>query len=146
MGVDVKFCPIKKDSFYKLPFYATNMAAGMDITSSVSKIIPPGAIQFINTNISMELPTDCEAQIRPRSGLACKYGITVVNSPGTIDPDYRGEIKVALINLGKEFFTIEKGMRIAQMVISKFEKINPVLVDKLSDTTRSSGGFGSTGV
>ena len=100
---------------------------------------------LIPTGLSMALPEGYEAQIRPRSGLAIKNGVTVLNSPGTIDADYRGEIKVALINMGQDDFTIERGMRIAQMVIAKYEQISWNVVETLDETERGAGGFGSTG-
>ena len=131
-----------------LPEYATEHSAGMDLiaTNEQPITIKAGEIQLIPTGIAIALPDSFEAQIRPRSGLAVKHGITVANSPGTIDADYRGEIKVILINLGKEEFIIEKGMRIAQMIISKYERILWEESSMLEETSRGSGGFGSTGV
>lgn len=130
-----------------LPSYATENSAGMDLMANIeeSYILHPFERTLVPTGISISLPKETEAQIRPRSGLAHKNGITVLNSPGTIDSDYRGEIKVLLVNLGKEAFTIEKGMRIAQMVISPVIKAEIKLVASLSDTERGDGGFGSTG-
>ncbi|XVN40289.1 MAG: dUTP diphosphatase [Rickettsia endosymbiont of Argas persicus] len=139
----------KLDNFVgSLPEYATEHSAGMDLTSASQQpiTIKAGEIQLVPTGIAIALPEFFEAQIRPRSGLAAKYGITVANSPGTIDADYRGEIKVILINLGKEDFTIEKGMRIAQMVISRYERIEWMESEMLEGTVRGSGGFGSTGI
>ncbi|GAA5252622.1 dUTP diphosphatase [Candidatus Rickettsia kedanie] len=131
-----------------LPEYATEHSAGMDLIAANEQpiTIKVGEIQLIPTGIAIALPDSFEAQIRPRSGLAVKHGITVANSPGTIDADYRGEIKVILINLGKEDFAIEKGMRIAQMIISKYERILWEESSSLTATMRGSGGFGSTGV
>ncbi|KJV90126.1 dUTP diphosphatase family protein [Rickettsia bellii str. RML Mogi] len=131
-----------------MPEYATDHSAGMDLTAANEQpiTIKAGEIQLIPTGIAIALPELFEAQIRPRSGLAAKNGITVANSPGTIDADYRGEIKVILINLGKDDFVIEKGMRIAQMVISKYERISWKESETLEETARGSGGFGSTGV
>lgn len=131
-----------------LPDYKTEFSAGMDLHACLTEdvIINPGEIKLIPTGISIELEDGYEAQIRPRSGLALKHGITVLNTPGTIDPDYRGEIMVILINFGKEPFVITNGMRIAQMVISRFERVNLKVVDELSSTSRGDGGFGSTGV
>ncbi|KJW02716.1 dUTP diphosphatase family protein [Rickettsia endosymbiont of Ixodes pacificus] len=131
-----------------LPEYATEHSAGMDLIAANEQpiTIKAGEIQLIPTGIAIALPDSFEAQIRPRSGLAVKYGITVANSPGTIDADYRGEIKVILINLGKEDFIIEKGMRIAQMIIAKYERILWEESSTLEETMRGSGGFGSTGV
>ncbi|MGC8767138.1 MAG: dUTP diphosphatase [Brevinematia bacterium] len=131
-----------------LPDYKTKFSAGMDLHACLSQdvVINPGEIKLIPTGISIELEDGYEAQVRPRSGLALKYGITVLNTPGTIDPDYRGEVMVILINLGKEPFVVTNGMRIAQMVISKFERVNLTVVEELSITSRGEGGFGSTGV
>ena len=130
----------------KSPFYATDNSAGMDLRAFLDKTkeILPGEKTVINTGIFIELPIGYEAQIRPRSGLAFKRSITVLNSPGTIDADYRGEIKVILINLSKQKFIINNGDRIAQMVINKYEKIIWNEVDSLSESERK-GGFGSTG-
>lgn len=139
----------KLDNFIgTLPEYATEHSAGMDLTSANEQpiTIKAGEIKLIPTGIAIALPELCEAQIRPRSGLAAKHGITVANAPGTIDADYRGEIKVILINLAKEDFIIEKGMRIAQMVISKYERILWQESNVLAETVRGNGGFGSTGV
>lgn len=131
-----------------LPEYATEHSAGMDLIAANEQpiTIKAGSIQLIPTGIAIALPDLFEAQIRPRSGLAVKHGITVANSPGTIDADYRGEIKVILINLGTEDFVIEKGMRIAQMIIAKYERILWEESSSLTETMRGSGGFGSTGV
>ena len=130
-----------------LPTYATDQSAGMDLTAALKEAIElgPGERALVPTGLSIALPAGFEAQIRPRSGLAIKHGVTVLNSPGTIDADYRGEIKVILINHGKEAFTIERGMRIAQMVIERFEHITWKVVESLDDTERGDGGFGSTG-
>lgn len=139
----------KLDNFASnLPEYATEHSAGMDLMAANEQpiTIKVGEIQLIPTGIAIALPEFFEAQIRPRSGLAAKHGITVANSPGTIDADYRGEIKVILINLGKEDFIIEKGRRIAQMIISRYERILWKESDMLEDSARGSGGFGSTGI
>ena len=129
------------------PAYATQASAGVDLRANLkeSKVLPPGERTLIPTGLYMELPIGYEAQIRPRSGLAYKHGITVLNSPGTIDADYRGEIKVLLINLGKTEFVIESGERVAQMVIAKHEHVQWKLVDTLEETQRGKGGFGHTG-
>lgn len=131
----------------KLPTYATAQSAGMDLTAALEEafVLEPGHRTLISTGLAIALPVGFEAQIRPRSGLALKNGITVLNSPGTIDADYRGEIKVILANLGTEAFTIERGMRIAQMVIAKHETVEWAVVDDLENTDRGAGGFGSTG-
>ncbi len=132
----------------QLPSYETNKSAGMDLRACIQEniAIKPGERKLIKTGISIALPENFEAQIRPRSGLALKNGITVLNSPGTIDADYRGEIGVILINLGTDNFVVERGMRIAQMVISPVIQAELVEVDELDETKRGKGGFGSTGV
>ncbi|MCR8927501.1 dUTP diphosphatase [Priestia megaterium] len=129
----------------KVPSYAHPGDAGLDLYSIEEKIIEPGQIQLIHTGIKIELPKDTEAQIRPRSGLALKHGITVLNSPGTIDEGYRGEIGVILINHGIESFLVEKNMKIAQMVVKPIVRPNIIEVEKLTNTERSEGGFGSSG-
>ena len=130
-----------------LPKYETEQSAGMDLKAFLSEpiLIKPLERKAIKTGLFISLEKGYEAQIRPRSGLALKKGITVLNSPGTIDADYRGEIKVILINHGSKMFEIEDKMRIAQMVVSKYEKVNFELVSDLSESERGSGGFGSTG-
>lgn len=131
-----------------LPQYMSNGAAGMDLYANVKDhvIIKPGEIKLIPTGIQIELPLNYEAQIRPRSGLALNYGLTLLNTPGTIDSDYRGEIKIIIINLGKEEILIKRGQRIAQMVINEIVKPQIIETDKLSETIRNSGGFGHTGL
>ena len=130
------------------PQYATAQSAGMDLEAAISNDITltPGARQLIPTGLAIALPAGYEAQIRPRSGLAYKHGITVLNAPGTIDADYRGEVKVLLTNLGDEDFVITRGMRIAQMVIAKYTQAEWQWVETLDETARGAGGFGSTGV
>jgi dUTP pyrophosphatase len=139
----LKVKKLKED--VKLPVYSTDGSAGLDLFSAEEVEIPAGQWKLVGTGISIELPDGFEAQVRPRSGLALK-GITVLNTPGTIDPDYRGEVKVILFNVSDQNFKVEKGMKIAQLVISKFERVKVEVVDKLSDTKRGEGGFGSTGV
>ncbi len=130
-----------------IPQYAHLGDAGLDLVSIEAKTIAPGASQLIRTGIAIELPPGTEAQVRPRSGLALKHQLTVLNTPGTIDEGYRGEICVILINHGSQTFQVEPGMRIAQMVITSFIRVTVEAVDVLlEDTARSSGGFGSTGV
>jgi len=131
-----------------LPSYATEHAAGMDLCAAIAHdvTLQPGQRTLIPTGLSIALPEGYEAQIRPRSGLALKNGLTVLNSPGTIDADYRGEIQVILANLGTENFTIIRGMRIAQMVVARYSRVEWVQSETLSTTARGSGGFGSTGV
>ena len=134
-------------SEHALPEYATEHAAGLDLKASLKSpiILKPLQRQLIPTGLFIELPVGFEAQIRPRSGLAFKNGITVLNSPGTIDADYRGEVKVLLINLSDTDFTIQDGERIAQMVVAKHEQIEWYVVTELQDSKRGTGGFGSTG-
>lgn len=138
---------IVNKSKHPLPAYATNLSAGMDLRANLEQdlIIKPMERILVPTGIFIELPEGTEAQIRPRSGLAFKNGITVLNSPGTIDADYRGEVKAILINLSTEPFTIVNGERIAQMVIAKHEKAEWSECDSLEESERGSGGFGSTG-
>ncbi|HEY5533991.1 MAG TPA: dUTP diphosphatase [Ignavibacteria bacterium] len=128
--------------------YSTEGSSGMDLSSASLEdvIIKPGETQLIPTNLIIEIPKGCEGQVRPRSGLAWKYGITVLNSPGTIDCDYRGEVKVLLINHGKKDFSVKFGERIAQLIISTYEKVDIELEEYLSSTGRGSGGYGSTGI
>lgn len=130
-----------------LPFYATTHAAGADLRAAVDAdlIIQPGESALIKTGFAMALPDNYEAQVRPRSGLALKNGITVLNTPGTIDADYRGEVGVILINHGKEPFTVSRGDRIAQMIIAPFVQADFEAVSELSETRRGAGGFGSSG-
>ncbi len=132
----------------ELPLYATKASAGVDLRANLKAdvIMKPLERTIIPTGLFMEIPVGYEAQVRPRSGLAIKKGITVLNTPGTIDADYRGEIMVILINLSNEDFVVKHGERIAQMVISSHEQADWELVDDLSITERGSGGFGSTGV
>lgn len=134
-------------SQHPLPAYETNLSAGMDLRASLTEsiILQPMQRALIPTGLYIELPAETEAQIRPRSGLAFKHGITVLNSPGTIDADYRGEIKVLLINLSQEPFEIKDSERIAQMIISKHETVEWQLVETLNQTQRGEGGFGHTG-
>lgn len=130
-----------------LPAYMTKGAAGMDLYANItgSMSLPKGEIKVINTGICIAIPEGYEAQIRPRSGLAAKHGIGLVNSPGTIDSDYRGEIMIIMINYGQEDFLITRGDRIAQMVINKVEMVDLKVQEALEDTIRGSGGFGHTG-
>lgn len=138
----------REDKDIPLPRYMTPQAAGMDVRAAVNKAVTLncGAITLIPTGFAMALPQGFEAQIRPRSGLAVKHGIGLINSPGTIDADYRGEIKIALINLGDAPYTVKRGDRIAQMVIQKVCRVQLQIVQSLDATTRDTGGFGHTGV
>ena len=134
-------------SGHPLPNYETPLSAGMDLRAVLSEAVEVKSLErvLIPTGLFMELPEGYEAQIRPRSGLALKHGLTLLNSPGTIDADYRGEIKVLLVNLSNEPFTVNHGERIAQMVIAKHEQVKWQPVDALSETERGAGGYGSTG-
>ena len=129
------------------PSYATDGSAGLDLRAAVETavVLSPGQRRLIGTGLAIELPPGFEAQVRPRSGLALKQGVTVLNAPGTVDSDYRGEIGVVLINLGREPVTIEPGARIAQLVVAPVQRIEPVWAEELSDTARGGGGYGSTG-
>ncbi len=135
-------------SQHPLPNYETIASAGMDLRANLSEPITLKSLErtIIKTGLFIELPIGYEAQVRPRSGLAAKKGITVLNSPGTVDADYRGEIGVILVNLSKEDFVIENGERIAQLIIAKHERAEWVEVEVLTETSRGEGGFGSTGV
>jgi dUTP pyrophosphatase len=131
-----------------IPRYATEGSAGLDLPAAIdnSITIKAGSRLLVPSGFSVAIPAGFEGQIRPRSGLAHKYGITVLNSPGTVDSDYRGELKILLINLGEHDFVVERGMRIAQMVIHKCEKAMLEIVDSLAETARAANGFGSTGI
>lgn len=145
--VKVELTPHEHAVGLNLPTYATEQSAGMDLSAALEEAIEigPGERALIPTGLSIALPAGYEAQIRPRSGLALKHGVTVLNAPGTIDADYRGEIKVILANLGTEPFTVERGMRIAQMVIAKHANVEWEVVKDLQESERGEGGFGSTG-
>ena len=129
-----------------MPTYAHPGDAGMDVRSIEELTLEPGARALVHTGLVFQLPPDAEAQVRPRSGLALKHGVTVLNSPGTIDAGYRGEVGVILVNLGQQPFKIEKGMKIAQVVVSRVAQAEIVEVQETDETDRGSGGFGSTGV
>ena len=135
-------------STFDNPAYATEDSAGMDLKANIDQpvVLAPLERAIVPTGISIELPSGFEAQIRPRSGLAAKHGISIVNSPGTIDADYRGEIKVILVNLSNEPFSVNPGERIAQMVVARYEKVQWQTVDVLGESSRGEGGFGSTGI
>ena len=135
-------------SKHELPNYETLASAGMDLRANISEpiILKPLERAIIKTGLFIELPVGIEAQVRPRSGLAAKNGVTVLNAPGTIDADYRGEVGVILVNLSNEDFTIQNGERIAQLVIAKHERADWDVVSELSTTERGEGGFGSTGL
>ena len=146
-NVAVKLQQLQHGAGQPLPEYATAQSAGMDLLAAVDAdmVLAPMQRALVPTGIAIALPEGYEAQIRPRSGLALKHGISLVNTPGTIDADYRGEIKVLIINLGNENFTVTRGMRIAQMVVAPFSRAEWQQADSLDDTARGAGGFGSTG-
>lgn len=144
----IKIKRLENNPDLPLPKYETTGSAGMDLLAAISEplIIKPGEVKLIKTGIAIALEIGFEAQVRPRSGLALKNGITVLNTPGTIDSDYRGEVCVILINHSQTDFKIERGMRIAQMIIAEYKQAKIVEVENLDETTRGQGGFGSTGV
>jgi dUTP pyrophosphatase len=147
VSIELPIKILSKNPKFVLPHYATNDSAGLDLAADIDSNIEiaPGSICLVPTGLSIALPQGYEAQIRPRSGLALKHGVTVLNSPGTIDADYRGEIKVILINHGTEAFQITPGMRIAQMVIAEFVQVKFTKTMELEFSARGEGGFGSTG-
>lgn len=150
MTIDVRITRLPHGKDLALPEYQTEQAAGLDLLAAIPAdrpvTIAPGARAMVPTGLAMALPAGTEAQVRPRSGLAAKNGVTVLNSPGTIDADYRGEVAVILINHGSEPFTITRGMRIAQMIVAPVSRANLIEVETLDETARGAGGFGSTGV
>ena len=148
MSVELAFRALPHFGELPLPAYATAGAAGMDVVAAVTEdlVLAPGARSAVPTGLSMAVPAGHEVQVRPRSGLALRHGVTVANAPGTIDSDYRGEVKILLVNLGDADFTVSRGMRIAQIVLAPVTRADPKLVEELDDTARGSGGFGSTGL
>jgi dUTP pyrophosphatase len=147
MSVIVQFLALPHGADLPRPSYQSDHAAAIDLHAAVDApvVIEPGRISLVGCGFAMALPAGYEGQVRPRSGLAAKHGLTVVNSPGTIDADYRGEVKVALVNLGQAPVTIERGMRIAQLVVAPVSRVTWETVGALPDTARGGGGFGSTG-
>jgi dUTP pyrophosphatase len=146
MSVEVRFSRLPTNPDLPLPERATPHAAGYDVRSAEESVtLQPGEIRLVATGLIMELPEGVECQVRPRSGLALKHGVTLPNSPGTIDPDYRGELRVIMQNLGQEVVKLSRGERIAQLVFARFEAPKIVQADSLSTTERGEGGFGSTG-
>lgn len=147
--VTVSVCPLPHFEGLDLPAYETIGSAGMDVRAAVPDdepmVLMPGARAMVPTGLSVAIPQGYEIQVRPRSGLAAKHGLTCLNTPGTIDSDYRGEIKVILVNLGQEAFTIQRGERIAQLVLAPVTQLAWEHVDSLDETARGAGGFGSTG-
>ncbi|MEC8129597.1 MAG: dUTP diphosphatase [Pseudomonadota bacterium] len=148
MSVELAFRALPHFGELPLPAYATTGAAGMDIVAAVTEdlVLAPGGRSAVPTGLSMAVPAGHEVQVRPRSGLALRHGVTVANAPGTIDSDYRGEVKILLVNLGDADFTVSRGMRIAQIVLAPVTRADPKLVEELDDTARGTGGFGSTGL
>ena len=146
MALTLKFKRENGAQDLELPSYQSESAAGMDVRAAEERMIQPGETALIPTGFSMEIPVGYEAQLRPRSGLAAKNGITLLNSPGTIDADFRGEVQIILTNLGHEPFFVHRGDRIAQMVIARVERPTIEIVESLSQTTRGEGGFGHSGV
>jgi dUTP pyrophosphatase len=143
---EVRFTRLATNPDLPLPERATPHAAGYDVRCAEESVtLRPGEIRLVATGLQMELPGGVECQVRPRSGLALKHGITLPNSPGTIDPDYRGELRIIMQNLGPEAVTLRRGERIAQLVFARFEAPEIVLAERLSETRRGEGGFGSTG-
>jgi len=147
--LDVAITRLSHADGLDLPAYETSASAGMDVRAAVPSddpvVLAPGARDLLPTGVKIALPKGYEGQVRPRSGLAHRHGVTVLNSPGTIDADYRGEVKVLLVNHGAEPFTVERGMRIAQLVVAEHARVNWGEREALSETVRGSGGFGSTG-
>ncbi len=146
--VEIRWLDGEGDGDLSLPGYQSELAAGMDVCAAVKEpwTLYPGEIRLFPTGFCVALPAGYEMQVRPRSGLAVKHGVTVVNSPGTIDADYRGEVRVGLINLGSDSFTVCRGDRIAQLVLAPVVRAQLQLVEKLDNTLRGSGGFGHTGI
>ncbi len=144
----MKSVKIVNKSRHQLPQYSTRSSAGLDLRANVEEpvLLRPFQRALIPTGLYISLPEGYEAQVRPRSGLALKYGITVLNTPGTIDADYRGEVGVILVNLGQEDFVVNDGERIAQMVVAKYEQVELLPVEALDDTERGAGGFGHSGI
>ena len=147
--VEVRLTRLSHGAELPLPSYQSAAAAGLDLVAAVAAdapvVIAPGRWAAVPTGLALELPPGTEGQVRPRSGLAAQHGVTVLNAPGTIDADYRGEVKVLLVNLGAEPFTVTRGMRIAQLVIARVARARLVETTELAVTTRGTGGFGSTG-
>lgn len=146
MIIPLRILPHAQD--LSVPRYATELSAGLDVLAAVAQPVTlnPGQRALIPTGLSWALPEGMEAQIRSRSGLALKHGVVVLNAPGTIDADYRGEVGIILMNLGQALFVVERGLRVAQVVFARVEKVEWQLVDSLPSTQRSEGGFGSTGL
>ena len=144
--IEIKLTRLPHGDGLPLPKYATEHAAGLDVVAAEDLTLQPGKRHAVATGFAIEIPHGHEVQVRPRSGLALKNGITCLNTPGTIDSDYRGEVKVLLVNLGEEAFVISRGMRIAQMVIAPVTQARVAEIAEASETVRGAGGFGSTGV
>lgn len=142
---EVKILRLPNGEGLPLPAYESEFAAGMDLRAAEDAILPPAGRALVATGFAIALPQGFEAQVRPRSGLAAKHGVTVLNAPGTVDADYRGEVKVILINHGADAFAIKRGDRIAQMIVAPVTRVSLSETASLSETTRGAGGFGSTG-
>ena len=147
-NIELRVKKVRSNAHVEIPQYMSEGASGLDLFVSIDNDIELKPLEraLIPTGVSVSIPPGCEAQIRPRSGLAIKHGITLLNSPGTIDSDYRGEINLIVINLGQELFIIKNGMRLAQMIISPYIKVTINLVEDIDNTKRGGGGFGHTGV
>ncbi|HWM46305.1 MAG TPA: dUTP diphosphatase [Xanthobacteraceae bacterium] len=149
MSIEVRIARLPHAADLPLPEYQSELAAGLDLVAAVAQdatvVLAPGQRASIPTGIAIALPPGTEGQVRPRSGLAARHGVTVLNTPGTIDADYRGEVGVVLINLGQEPFSVTRGMRIAQLVIAPVTQATLQMVTRLDETPRGAGGFGSTG-
>jgi dUTP pyrophosphatase len=147
MNLPVRIEWKRLSSLAHIPAYQTSLAAGMDVHAAITEpmLLEPNRVVLVPTGFALAIPEGFEAQVRPRSGLSTKHGVTVPNAPGTIDADYRGEVMVALINLGRENFTVEPGMRVAQLVFAPVARADIAEVGELSPTARGTGGFGSTG-
>lgn len=145
MNLKIKRLFPDRDADIPLPGYATDHSSGLDLRASADVALLPGDYGMIPTGLAIEIPEGYEGQVRPRSGLAAKHGVTCLNTPGTIDADYRGEVKVILINHGKQIAEFKRGERIAQLIIAKYEKVEILEVAELADTSRGEGGFGHTG-
>ena len=148
--IEIRVVRLAHAADLQLPAYQTELAAGLDLVAAVAADAPveiaPGGRAMIPTGIAVALPPGSEGQVRPRSGLAIRHGVTVLNTPGTIDADYRGEIQVILINLGSEIFTVSRGMRIAQLIVAPVQRAKLIEASSLDATERAAGGFGSTGM
>ena len=145
MHLKIKRLYPDRDADIALPSYATDHSSGLDLRASADVALLPGDYGMIPTGLAIEIPEGYEGQVRPRSGLAAKHGVTCLNTPGTIDADYRGEVKVILINHGRQVVEFKRGERIAQLIIAKYERVDVIAADELEESSRGEGGFGHTG-